>query len=249
MGNSLCSHHAVALIVLQHPSHINVFPFFLSLKFKYIHIILLCSPPGGMHYMHAFLSGKKNSYHSQQRVTYLMHPQCIPPGGLHNRIMCISLNLRDRKKGKTFIWLGRKSTMITTSWWEHRPFPMTRHLGKKLQCFVITDVIAHGRDICGCYDLLWGRHISLKLGSARGASAARLRYLIITLLTDKIHYWHFVVCLCSAVHQISIYTLLYYFIKQICKSYWGRRGQDDQQRVLLCSSLRLTRRVVSRAIL
>ena len=128
-------------------------------------------------------------------------------------------------------------------------FPWPSHLGKKLRCFVITDVIAHGRDICGCYDLLWGRHISLKLGSARGASAARLRYLITTKFTDKIHYWDFVVCIRSTVNKSSIDTLFYCFLKQICKSYWGKRGQDDQQRVLLCSSLRLTRRVVSRAIL
>ena len=42
MGNSLCSHHAVVLIIFLYPSHSNVFPFFLSLNFK-ISILFCCA--------------------------------------------------------------------------------------------------------------------------------------------------------------------------------------------------------------
>lgn len=124
--------------------------------------------------------------------------------------MCVSLNFSDRQKGNTLRWPGCKNTISMTAWREHRLLPMTPHLGKILLRFVITDGIAHGWDICECYNLLLGRLILLKLGSARGASAARLRYLI-TLPNSQIKYI-IGTLLFVFTAQFIIFLLIHYFI-------------------------------------
>ena len=147
--------------------------------------------------------------------------------------MYTSLNFSDRKKGITFLWLGCENTMSMTSWWEHRPFLMTQDLGTRVRyLWVLWYVMRKAYFV----------KIRQCARRKRRASAVFSRF---TQFTDKIHCWHFVVCPRSAVHHIFTYTVFNYIIEQICKSYWGRRGQDD----LLCSSLRLTRRVVSRVFL
>ena len=117
-------------------------------------------------------------------ATYISY---ILPSALHNRIMRISLNISNWQRENTLLWMWCKYTMTTTAWEVHRLLLMSQHPGKKLLRAIDADAITCGRNICGRYIQLFRSLPLSKLGSARGASAARLRYLI-TLPNLQIKY-------------------------------------------------------------